>query len=210
VGSFIVYVDGKPVLVDPGVGEYTGKTFSNERYNIWTMQSIYHNLLPSFDNILQLPGEEYKAKNVKYEKEKNILKLSMDISSTYPSEANVKEWKREVKFIRGDGVEIKDKYLLKKTVKEITLSLITPSTPYVKKKQNEILFKSRIMNSQRKSGCAILKWAGDFDVFKGKIVFKDEKLKKSWGDYLTRVLFIIKSPELSGEIKFTIFSNRGG
>ena len=41
VGSFVVYHNGKPILVDPGVGEYTSKTFSKERYTIWTMHSDY-------------------------------------------------------------------------------------------------------------------------------------------------------------------------
>ena len=44
VGSFVVYHNVKPILIDPGVGEYTSKTFSKERYTIWTMQSAYHNM----------------------------------------------------------------------------------------------------------------------------------------------------------------------
>ncbi len=39
VGNVIVYRDGRPLLVDAGVGEYTAKTFSPQRYEIWTMQS---------------------------------------------------------------------------------------------------------------------------------------------------------------------------
>ena len=44
VGSFIIYYDGKPVIIDVGVETYTKKTFSSQRYEIWTMQSQYHNL----------------------------------------------------------------------------------------------------------------------------------------------------------------------
>ena len=44
VGSFMLYYDGKPVFIDVGVGTYTRKTFSPERYSIWTMQSNYHNV----------------------------------------------------------------------------------------------------------------------------------------------------------------------
>ena len=39
VGNVIVFADGRPVLVDAGVEEYTSKTFSSRRYEIWTMQS---------------------------------------------------------------------------------------------------------------------------------------------------------------------------
>ncbi len=40
-GSFIVFHDGEPVFIDPGVEAYTAKTFSAERYTIWTMQSAF-------------------------------------------------------------------------------------------------------------------------------------------------------------------------
>ncbi len=61
VGSFVVYRDGKPLLIDIGVETYTRKTFSPERYTIWTMQSRYHNLLPMFDGVMQAPGKDYAA-----------------------------------------------------------------------------------------------------------------------------------------------------
>ncbi|QGQ98142.1 heparinase [Paenibacillus psychroresistens] len=35
VGNFIVYADGLPVFIDLGTEEYTAKTFSAERYEIW-------------------------------------------------------------------------------------------------------------------------------------------------------------------------------
>ena len=45
VGSFIAYYDNKPVLIDPSCGVYTRQTFMvTERYKIWTMQSLWHNL----------------------------------------------------------------------------------------------------------------------------------------------------------------------
>ena len=39
VGNVIVYADGKPLIVDAGVETYRRKTFSPQRYEIWTMQS---------------------------------------------------------------------------------------------------------------------------------------------------------------------------
>ena len=49
VGSFTICKAGKPFIIDLGVGTYTGKTFSDKRYEIWTMQSQFHNL-PTFLN----------------------------------------------------------------------------------------------------------------------------------------------------------------
>ena len=63
-GSITLYKDGKPLLIDIGVETYTQKTFSPQRYEIWTMQSSWHNL-PEFDPdgaaYQQQPGERYRA-----------------------------------------------------------------------------------------------------------------------------------------------------
>lgn len=63
VGSVTLYKDGKPLLIDVGVESYTKKTFSPQRYEIWTMQSSWHNL-PEFDGVQQLPGAAYTARDV--------------------------------------------------------------------------------------------------------------------------------------------------
>lgn len=47
VGSFTIYKNGAPFVIDLGVGTYTKKTFSDRRYELWTMQSQFHNV-PTF------------------------------------------------------------------------------------------------------------------------------------------------------------------
>jgi hypothetical protein len=37
MGSFNLYIDQQPIIIDLGVGTYTRQTFSSERYKIWTM-----------------------------------------------------------------------------------------------------------------------------------------------------------------------------
>lgn len=44
IGHFIVYIDGRPLIVDIGVEDYTSKTFGKDRYDIWTMNSGHHSL----------------------------------------------------------------------------------------------------------------------------------------------------------------------
>ena len=58
-GSCLMYYDGKPCLIDLGREEYVAKTFSSRRYEIWTMQSGYHNL-PVINGTDQMQGENYK------------------------------------------------------------------------------------------------------------------------------------------------------
>jgi len=43
LGSFVVALGGVPILIDPGRPTYTAQTFGPDRYDIWTMQSGWHN-----------------------------------------------------------------------------------------------------------------------------------------------------------------------
>ena len=65
VGNFLVYNEGKPVLIGVGAGTYTAKNSSPQRYDIWTMQSAYHNL-PTLDSVMQGYGGEYAARVIEY------------------------------------------------------------------------------------------------------------------------------------------------
>ena len=65
IGEFVVYLDGLPLLIDAGVETYSRKTFSPQRYEIWTMQSAYHSL-PTIDGVQQSPGEQFAARDVHY------------------------------------------------------------------------------------------------------------------------------------------------
>jgi hypothetical protein len=86
VGSFIVAQDGRPLLIDVGVGVYTRQTFGPERYQIWTMQSSWHNV-PEVDGFAQAPGREYAARRVQGLLSPGAAELSMDLAGAYPAEA---------------------------------------------------------------------------------------------------------------------------
>jgi len=77
-GSFSVWINNSPILIDAGVGTYTRQTFSSERYSIWTMQSNYHNL-PMINGVAQQNGRNYKATQVKFDSKKKMF--SADIAT---------------------------------------------------------------------------------------------------------------------------------
>lgn len=89
VGSFMVYADGKPCIIDVGVESYSKKTFSDERYTIWTMQSAYHNL-PTVNGFMQSDGADFRACDLTYD-DKSI---SFDIKHAYPDDAKITKWIR--------------------------------------------------------------------------------------------------------------------
>ena len=115
VGDFIVYLGNEPVIIDTGRGNYTAKTFSSKRYELWFTQSQYHNL-PVINGFGQLAGKPYTADHVKQSTSETSTSLLMDISRAYPKEAGIDFWNRTVNLNRSkDTIEISDDYSLAKT-----------------------------------------------------------------------------------------------
>lgn len=119
-GSITVYKDGRPFLIDIGVESYTKKTFSPQRYEIWTMQSAWHNL-PTFDGIQQLPGAEYAAREV----QTTADSISGELSGAYPPIDGLTFYRRTVS-VSENGVRLSDATDWPGTVE---LTLLTEQKP---------------------------------------------------------------------------------
>jgi len=114
IGDFIVYQGNEPVIIDAGRGNYTAKTFSSKRYELWFTQSQYHNL-PMINGLGQLAGKNYVAQNVKHDSSATASSLFMDLAKAYPNEAGIVFWNRTVTLDRAkDAVDIADDYSLAK------------------------------------------------------------------------------------------------
>jgi hypothetical protein len=201
IGNFMVYVHGKPVMVDAGVETYTAKTFGPQRYEIWTMQSAYHSLLPMFDAVQQEPGAHFKASNVEQHDDSQQARLSLDIAGAYPPAAHLKQWRRMVTLQRNEAVEVVDQYELAQPVNEITLSLVTPCT--VRLEPGIIYFDERTFLADRVSGTGALHFAAEtFTPSIEKILITDERLGGTWGESLTRVVLRSAQPLMHDTWRF--------
>ncbi len=94
-GSFTLYKNGKPLFVDVGVESYTQKTFSPKRYEIWTMQSCYHNL-PTLSGTEEKDGADYRAREVSVLLEGNTPGISMELAAAYPLPQGQVSYRRTV------------------------------------------------------------------------------------------------------------------
>lgn len=103
VGSCILYLHGQPVLIDAGVGVYTKKTFSSQRYEIWTMQSGWHNL-PQVNGQDQLPGESYQAAQSTFIRQGESSRFSLDITAAYPADCGLEQLTRQYELDRSAGI----------------------------------------------------------------------------------------------------------
>jgi hypothetical protein len=190
VGNFIVYADGMPAIIDVGVETYTAKTFSPQRYEIWTMQSGYHNC-PTIDGVMQSPGRQFAATDVSYHADDRAAELRLNLAGAYPPEAHLAFWNRTLRLDRtANAITVVDDYRLTKAAKVITLTLMTPCAAQVST-SGEIMLPLP-------SGHPV-RVAYDGRVFQAaveEIPINDEKLRHSWGERLYRVLLRAEAPPL--------------
>ena len=132
VGHFILYSDEKPVIIDVGVETYTKKTFSPERYDIWAMQSCYHNL-PTINGFDQSDGKDKCAADLKYSHsgDGGNTYLSMELKSVYPEESEIESYTRKFIFEHGKSFTVRDKYSLKQCAKPFVFNLMCANKPVI-------------------------------------------------------------------------------
>ena len=187
VGSFVIYAPQEssphasrlsPLFIDPAVGEYTAKTFSNDRYSIWTMQSQYHNL-PQINGIDQKDGKEYAAKVVSHKDGQ----LTLDIAGAYPAEAAVKSWKRTVIAMKS-GVSVTEDYELSEYRHPTCLMLMTLDPDALQR----IHFDANQLSATIENVSDKL----------------DPLLQHMWGQKMYRIILTVKSKKNKNKIIYTI------
>ena len=124
IGNVIVYHDAKPVLIDSGVGTYTRQTFSSRRYELWYMQSSYHNL-PDIGGVAERNGADYRSTDEVYDEATGGVK--MEIGGAYPKEAGILSYTRETVLEKG-VVKITDALSLAEE-KEVDFHFLSPAKP---------------------------------------------------------------------------------
>ena len=112
IGTFLLYKGSVPVFADAGVGTYTKKTFSSERYTIWSMLSDWHNL-PVINGKTQMNGGEYRSADVYVGSKGKTKVFRLDISGAYRDGTDCNSWVREY-AVSDKLLTITDSYDLKK------------------------------------------------------------------------------------------------
>ena len=189
VGSFIVYApllqegtgEGtllSPLFIDPAVGEYTAKTFSKDRYDVWTMQSGYHNL-PQINGIDQKDGKDYAAKVVRHKEGQ----LTLELAGAYPKDAAVKSWQRTVTAMKS-GISVTEDYVLR--------DFIAPT---------RLVFMALTPDALQHLHYDASQLSATVEDISDKL---DPLLQHMWGPKMYRVILTVKSTKTTNKIKYTI------
>lgn len=191
VGSFILYSENTPLIIDAGVGTYTKDTFSDKRYFIWTMQSNYHNL-PVINGFAQEYGTQYRSCNVKFDTARSTF--SLGLAAAYPDSAKVKEWNRKY-TLKKDGLTIEDAFVLTEMKQANQLNFMIWAKPDISEKGTVLIEKngSRVKLSFNPTL---------FEPLIEAIRLDDKRLSGVWGTEIYRLSLNAKTMQERG--KYTV------
>jgi len=196
VGSCIMYFNGKPCLIDLGRETYTAKTFGPQRYEIWTMQSAYHNL-PVINGVEQKEGAAFKAKNSSFSASSKSVSFSADIAGAYLPAANIKSWVRTYTLNIGKNFIISDKYELSSITSAPTSSNLITSCRVSEGKPGELIFNGDGFT---------LRMSYDPKKISPEVEFievTDSGLKRYWPEGVTRVVLRFINTKTTGSQSVT-------
>jgi hypothetical protein len=197
-GSFIVFHDGLPVFVDPGVEAYTAKTFGKDRYTIWTMQSGWHNL-PLVDGRMEQGRDAHdRASRVRVDDGAERTGMTMELATAFGPEAGIRSWRRGIALERDAGrVTLRETFELARAA-PVALVFVTPRRP-----------------EGAEQGTLALPVAGGrtvrlrFDPRQlradvERIALADAGLQREWGEALYRIRLASAQPRAAGDLAVAI------
>ncbi len=196
VGTFILYYNEQPVLVDAGVGTYTAKTFSDKRYEIWNMQSEHHNL-PLINGVGQQHGPQYKAEKLSFSDDGQLVTLALNIENAYPQAAQVTHWQRRYTYRRAEGLTISDNYSLKKCVQPTEFRFVTPMDV------REVA-PGKLELGLGENKLYLYFEAEKLNWKKEPLLDMDERLSRNWPDGLQLLVLEMKKKSKKGTVLFEV------
>lgn len=192
-GSVTLYKNGLPVLADIGVETYTQKTFSPRRYEIWTMQSGYHNL-PTICGFDEHDGAEYRAQDVTADLTGTNPSISMELATAYPvgemqakgTISGVLTYRRTVTLKKPENTVILEDHT---NTGDVILNFITYTNPTL---QDPAMGTADDATSAALTGAltvgeATLLWTGAELLAIETLPITDARLKTAWDHDLYRI-----------------------
>ncbi|WP_377273569.1 heparinase II/III family protein [Peterkaempfera sp. SMS 1(5)a] len=104
VGSYLVALDGRPLVVDIGKPTYTAASFGPDRYQAWPLVSAWHNT-PEPGGHGQLPGTRHRARDTEAHLDDDTATFRTDLAAAYP-DGLLRAWHRTVHLHRSPRPEI--------------------------------------------------------------------------------------------------------
>ncbi|MDR2844823.1 MAG: heparinase II/III-family protein [Puniceicoccales bacterium] len=209
IGSFVLYYDGLPVLIDVGSGRYTAQTFSARRYEIWNMRSDSHNT-PTINGVVQKDGGKFKATDTHFAATTGAVSFDLDIAAAYPPQAAVRSWRRTITLNRGKSLVVEDAPRFLKAG-SFTEHLMT-SYPVETDGTDAVIIRVKDRANKDKNAPVLsfrVKFIGAVGVRtvieKVKLAGEsDAAVQTRWGDDIHRINFVVDNAKSDGTYKIEV------
>ena len=209
IGSIIVYKDGKPIMIDVGIGTYTKDTFGENRYTkVWPTNGYHHNI-PVINGIAQREGSRFTASDVKCTLSEQVDRLSLQLKDAYDIQDKIHDLTRNVVLDRTRSViEMTDEFdfdkemsfesiLMLQNKPEIVCQKVAKPETFqetVIEQRTEILFPECRITVETLQPV-------EFEV--EEILLEDGALSGVWGDRIYRL--VVKQQDVKiGRISYVI------
>jgi len=200
-GAFMVYAEGRPLVIDLGAETYTRFTFSPHRYSRLSTRSLGHNV-PLVKGIEQRQGAEFKATDVKFDSDGSLSSLRQNLAGFYPDEAGINSWTRTVTLNRTERtVELRDAYDLSGDCAEFAIPFYIPLKCSLLRTglaafEDETV-RLEITYDPDKAGAGL-----------ELIELDNESMVNAWGTHLTRFWIRAENSAPKGELAVTFRPSR--
>ena len=183
VGNYVIYSDGKPVIIDIGVGTYTKFTFNEMRYKMhFNYRSEGHNL-PIICGLTQSVGKQFTTSFFDFDENNSSIKMGLE-KAYGGSEGVIESYTRSAKMT-DNGVDIIDDISL---VKDGDAQFIYYTVEKPEVCGNTVKLCEGIkLDLSENNGVSI-----------EEIVFDDKKLVNDWGKSIYRIT--VNAHSIDGKI----------
>ncbi len=197
VGSFVVALNGVPVLVDPGRPTYTAQTFGPRRYELWPMRSTWHNV-PEIRGHEQSTGPEYGASGVVTSSGTTYARIGLDLENAYAA-AEIRRWRRTARLDRaGRTVTVRDQW-------ELAPAGHTPTRIHlVVAGRVRVGAGHAVVTALDGAGMLRLSWSPPVPCATTVRELDDPLLSEVWGDHLTRLEIDVSGLGSIGTLDLTV------
>lgn len=190
VGTFSIWVDNSPLIIDAGVGTYTRQTFSEDRYKIWAMQSGWHNL-PVINGQEQRFGTRYHASGVKARK--GYFRLNL--KDAYPESAGIRDWIRSYS-ITDRQVTIEDRFEMSHAETPNIINFLTWG-------EARVVAPGKIHVKANGKEARLSFDPAQFDATIVNQVLTDPRFINVWGNEILKLSLTCKNKDLKGHYRFS-------